>query len=99
MISTNVLVEYKRGFIKDTQKLNKSGIFKENNIYDLVEDFMDNQDKNSYDNKLIKGRTTKNLWQIRVNHDYRILYLKYDDKFVFQFIGKHNLVEKVINRY
>ncbi len=94
-----MLVEHKRGFIKDTQKLSKSGIFKECDIYDLIEDFMVNQNKNSYDNKLIKGKTTKNLWQIRVNRDYRILYLKYDDKFVFQFIGKHNLVEKAINKY
>ena len=94
-----MLVEYKRGFIKDTQRLCKSGIFKESYIYDLVEDFIENQDKNSYDNKLIKGKTIKNLWQIRVNRDYRILYLKYDDKFVFQFVGKHNLVEKAINRY
>ena len=94
-----MLVEYKRGFIKDTQKLSKSGVFKEDDIYDLIEDFMENQDKNSHDNKHIKGRNAKYLWQIRVNHDYRILYLKYDDKFVFQFVGKHNLVEKAINRY
>jgi len=58
---------------------------------------MDNQDKNSYDNKHIKGRSIyKNLWQIRVNRYYRILYLKYDDKFVFHF--NHNLTEKTINR-
>lgn len=90
-------VEFHRLFKKTLLKLDKKNILKFQDINDLIDDFLITPDKSSYDNKHIKSCSRyKNLWQIRVNRDYRILYLKFDDYLEFRNIGTHNYIEKLV---
>lgn len=90
-------VSYHRVFKKAIINFDKQNIIKIEDVYNLINDFVDNPTKNSHDNKHIKGCSKfKNLWQIRVNRNYRILYLKFEEEYKFRFIGKHNDAEDVI---
>ena len=87
-------VEFNKRF---TKSLDKNKLLKTDDVIELIEEFLEDMNKSSFDNKHIKGCSNyKNLWQIRVNRDYRILYLKFDDYLEFRFIGSHNEVERLI---
>jgi len=92
-----VQVEFSKQFLRSLNKLSKNGVFDIEFINSLIDDFLATPDKNSFDNKLIKNCSRyKNMWQIRVNLQYRILYLKFEDYLEFRHIDTHNKIDKLI---
>lgn len=64
-------------------------------IHDTLKTFIATPDNNSLDTKHIKGCSEyKNLHQIRITGDYRILFELINDLMILRHIGNHNYIEK-----
>ncbi len=82
-------------FKKLLKPILKSTNITENKIDSILETFLENNNAPSLDFKHIDGcKTYKNLYQIRVTGDYRILFLLFEDYLELKFIGTHNEIKR-----
>ena len=64
-------------------------------IDEIINTFIANPQSNALDTKIIRGCSDyKNLHQVRINSDYRILFEIVDNLMILRHIGKHNYIEK-----
>ena len=83
--------KYKRE-LKKVLKTSNITIIKIQNTIDL---FLNSPSNNSLDTKMIEACSDyKNLHQIRVTGDYRILFELLEDVLILRHIGNHNYIEK-----
>ena len=88
-------IEQTTKYKRELKKVLKTPSISMEKVDKTIETFIENPEHNSLDTKSIKGCSDyRNLHQIRISSDYRILFELLDELMILRHIGKHNYIEK-----
>lgn len=88
-------IEHTSKYKRELKKVLKTPSITLEKVEQTIERFISDPTNNALDAKTIKGCSDyKNLHQIRITSDYRILFELIDELMILRHIGKHNYIEK-----
>jgi len=88
-------IEETTKYKRELKKVLKNPNITKEKIDNTIQEFIKDSNNNSLDAKHIKGCSDyKNLHQIRITGDYRILFELFNNYMILRHIGNHNYIEK-----
>lgn len=81
-------------YLRDIKKLKPNSL--ESQIIKALEFLQSDKNHPSLNTKHIKCRNMKNLYSIRINNNYRIVYLDFEDYYELQRLFNHDKYDRYI---